>query len=180
MKEKIKGNIDDKKKEVIYCVIIVIVIVLLAFGDQIVLRFLEVNPNPTNRVFGGGTSESYQISFLEGLSLEDVLDKIENQETFLLLSSQEDCYTCEKYLPVLEEEIKTLPIPLYYIDRNLYDSSMTVMQQFINLDSRIVKNITYTPYLMYFKDGVLQDETVGKKDMSELEKFLAQNGIIEK
>ena len=94
LKEKL--NLDEKTREVIYCVLVVVVIVLVAFGDRIVLRFIKSSPNPNDRVFGGETKEPYSISFLEQLTLDEVLEKLERQETFLLLSSKDDCYTCEK------------------------------------------------------------------------------------
>lgn len=175
LKEKL--NLDEKTREVIYCVLVVVVIVLVAFGDRIVLRFIKSSPNPNDRVFGGETKEPYSISFLEQLTLDEVLERLERQETFLLLSSKDDCYTCEKYLPILEVGIERINTPVYYIDRDLYDEGSEAWDEFISLDERITQNFMYTPYLMYFKEGKFEAELVGKKDQDLLEQFFENNGI---
>ena len=95
----------------------------------------------------------------------------------LLLSSKDDCYTCEKYLPILEVGIEGINTPAYYIDRDLYDDGSEAWNEFISLDDRIVQNFMYTPYLMYFKEGKFEAELVGKKDQDFLEQFFENNGI---
>ena len=114
---------------------------------------------------------------MEQLTLDEVLEKLERQETFLLLSSKDDCYTCEKYLPILEVGIEGINTPAYYIDRDLYDDGSEAWNEFISLDDRIVQNFMYTPYLMYFKEGKFEAELVGKKDQDLLEQFFENNGI---
>lgn len=175
LKEKL--NLDEKTREVIYCILVVVVIVFVAFGDRIVLRFIKANPNPNDRVFGGETKEPYSIPFLEQLTLDEVLDKIHNRKSFLLLSSKDNCYTCEMYLPLLEEELEKINTPMYYIDRDLYNENSEALDEFIHLDENISQNFMYTPYLMYFKEGTFKAELVGKKDQDLLEQFFINNEI---
>ena len=109
--------------------------------------------------------------------MDEVLDKIHNRESFLLLSSKDNCYTCEMYLPLLEEELEKINTPMYYIDRDLYNENSEALDEFIHLDENISQNFMYTPYLMYFKEGTFKAELVGKKDQDLLEQFFINNEI---
>ncbi len=174
------NNLEDKKRnEILYCIFIVIVIVFIAMGDQIALHFFKSNPNPNNKVFGGAEKENYTISFLQELSLDEVLEKVNQKENFLLLSSKSDCVVCEKMLPVLEEDYDKRKVDIYYFNKDLYDNSMESLKKFQEVDEKINVKIIYTPYLMYFENGLLKDDMVGETNKDKIEDFLIFNGIIE-
>lgn len=178
-KHKNDEKIDDNQKqnEFWYCTFIVVVIIFIAMGDQIALHFIKSNPNPNDRVFGGASKEEYKIDFLTELSLEQVMDKINNKESFLLLSSKNDCVVCERLLPDLKKEYEQSQISFYYFNKDLYDNSMTIVQDFIALDENIKNHFAYTPYLMYFEEGTLKSEIIGDNIKNELKTFLENNKI---
>lgn len=172
-------NLDEKKKEKIYCVCIVLVLLLLLFGDRIAMHFISHQPNPNNTAWGGEviSAEDYKIDFLSELKIPEILEKIKSRETFLLLSSRDSCHTCKTYIPLLKKKFDKYEIEAFYLNRSLYDRDNSYYVDFMNLDERLEKNLQYTPYLMYFKDGVLIDELVGSKKDNIVEEFIKKNNL---
>ena len=181
-KEKIKEltTLDDKKRQVIYCICVVVALVVLAFGDRIVLHFIQQVPNNNNRIFGESgeiTAGDYKIDFLEELTVTDILQKIQNQESFTLLSSRDSCHTCVQYIPLLKEVFDKYEVDAYYMNRSLYDRDNEEYVTLLNQDERLKKNLQYTPYIMVFKNGKLVDELVGSKNKEEVEEFVLRNNL---
>ncbi len=181
-KEKIQNwtRLDEKRKQTIYCICVVLALVLLFLGDRIVLRFIDQIPNNNNRVFGENgeiSASDYNIDFLEELNITEILDKINRQESFTLLSSRDSCHTCEKYIPMLKELFTKYEIDAYYMNRSLYDRDNNEYVQFMNVDEKLKEHLQYTPYLMVFKNGKLVDELVGSKPKEEVENFIAKNEL---
>ncbi len=171
-------NLSEKQKEIAYCILFLGVLLLLAFGDQIALHFIEKDPNKNNSVFGENDELNYKIDFLEELSIDQILDKLEKKETFLLLSSRYRCETCDLFLPILKEVKEMYDLPLYYINRDAIDTGSEEYQNWINKDSRLKEHLPYTPYMMYYKDGSLQEEFVGRVPKSELEDFIIREELL--
>ena len=181
-KEKIKEltTLDDKKRQVIYCICVVVALVVLSFGDRIVLHFIQQVPNNNNRIFGESgeiTAGDYKIDFLEELTVTDILQKIQNQESFTLLSSRDSCHTCVQYIPLLKEVFDKYEVDAYYMNRSLYDRDNEEYVTLLNQDERLKKNLQYTPYIMVFKNGKLVDELVGSKNKEEVEEFVLRNNL---
>ena len=181
-KEKLKEftTMDDRKRQVIYCICVVVALVVLAFGDRIVLHFIEQVPNNNNRVFGESdefTAGDYKIDFLEELTVKDILQKIQNQESFTLLSSRDSCHTCVQYIPLLKNVFDKYEVDVYYMNRSLYDRDNEEYVFVLNQDERLKKNLQYTPYIMVFKNGLLVDELVGSKNKEEVEDFVLKNNL---
>jgi len=81
---------EEKRNEFWYCILIVAGLILLLLGDQIALRFIQKNPNSNNSIFGSSEKiGKYQIDFLEELSLNQVIEKINHKEKFLVLQNAE-------------------------------------------------------------------------------------------
>ncbi len=165
-------NLNERQKEIAYCILFIGVLLLLAFGDQIALHFIRQAPNENNSVFGENPKEKYQIDFLEELTINQVREKIERKDSFLLLSSRNFCETCERYLPNLKEMMELYDLKIYYIDREIIDEKSKDYEYLKQMDERLQKHLGYTPYLMYFKNGLLDQELVGKKEKNELEEFI--------
>ena len=181
-KEKIKEmtTLNEKKKEVIYCICIVLTLIVLALGDQIVLHFINQAPNNNNRVFGeSGESlpADYKIDFLSELTVDEILKKLENKESFTLLSSRDTCHTCEEYIPILKELFTKYEVDAYYMNRSIYDRDNAEYVKLLEYDERLEENLQYTPYLMVFKEGVLVDELVGSQKKETVEEFVLKNQL---
>ncbi len=167
----------EKQKEVIYCVFFLIVLLFLAFGDRVILHFITKQPNPNPSISRGEQEASSIPVFMEELNISDILNKLNNQETFVLLSTRDNCYTCKSYIPLLEEEFAKYDITAYYMNRSLYDLNNDEFVAFTKTNENIEKNLQYTPYIMYFKEGVLQDELIGSKERIEIDEFIQKNEL---
>ena len=177
MEKKDKEFINDKKRDFIYCVCIVLALLILAFGDQIVLHFIKQVPNNNIKVF---ENEENQIekTFLKELTVEEILTKIEQKESFLLLSIRDNCYTCKTYLPSLKDIFTTNGIQGYYLNRSLYDMDNDNFKTLATKDERLKNNLQYTPYLMMFENGVLKDELVGSQPKETVTEFIYKNYVL--
>lgn len=178
LKEKI--SLDEKKKQNIYCIFMVLVLILLAFGDQIMLKFIDHQPNPNNTIFGENkevAASDYKIEYFTELSISEVFEKLRNKEKFVLLSSRDSCHTCKTYIPILKEQFAINNIKGYYLNRSLYDRDNQDYIELLKVDQRMEKNLQYTPYIMYFKDGKLIDDLVGSKSKEEVNNFIIKNNI---
>ncbi len=172
MKNKIdKIPLDEKQKQTIYCVLIVLVLILLAFGDKIALHFISKNPNPNNTVFKLGEKKDYNIEFLKQITAQEILKKINNLETFWVLSSRDSCETCKLFLPDIEEVMKKENKTGYFINLDLREEEKDYYELLEEQEENIKSHIQYTPYIMYFENGMLKEEIVGKVEKKSLEEF---------
>jgi len=178
MKKSEVFELEEKKKEFIYWVLFVVVLIVLFLGDQIALRFISKNPNPNNTVFGNKEKIEYKIDFLEELNIVQVLEKINAKENFLLLSTHDKCETCKMYLPDLKIVFNDHFIHGYYINYSFLNVDSNEYREFIMKDEDIKSKLTYTPYLMYFENGILKDDVVGRIEQKEIENFVITNDCI--
>jgi len=172
-----KIEIEEKQKEVLYSIFIVILLIFLLLGDQIALRFIKKNPNPNNTVFKEGTKNAYKIDFLQELTMTDIMQKLQAKETFLLLSTRENCETCKLYLPDLQQTLDMHHINGYYIDHKQISSEDEKL--LFEYSDELKKHFSYTPYLVFFRDGIVVDEIIGRVEKARIEDFINQNRIIE-
>ena len=176
---KDKIILSEKGRDALYCVLFLLVLLFLAFGDQIAMRFLKKQPNPNTSISRSEHSTCLDYFPFVEVSLKEVLEKIEAQESFLLLSTRENCYTCKKYVPLLKTELTKYNISIYYINRSFYDSTNEDYLEFVAIHEDLQQNMQYTPYVMYFENGNLQDELVGSQEANEIYEFLERNNLEE-
>jgi len=173
-----KITLDEKQKETAYCILIVMVLLFLACGDQIALHFFSKKPNPNNTVFKSGEKNyDYKIDFLEKLTAIELLEKINNKENIFVLSSRDSCETCKRFLPDLQSVLEEHQIKGYFLNLDLRDQEMMEYQILESLEERLSSHIQYTPYIMYFEEGKLKEDIVGKVAKNTLEEFIEKNEI---
>lgn len=81
------------------------------------------------------------------LSYQEVLDKVENEDDFILAVSQSTCSHCATYRPKLQEIAKDYGIDIFYID---YDTESTKNQD------KFLKEFDLsgaTPTTLFIKNG---------------------------
>jgi len=64
-------------------------------------------------------AKSFSKNYLIELKYQDVIDKIENKESFVICISQTECTHCQSYKPKLAKVAKEYKINIYYIDIDL-------------------------------------------------------------
>ena len=163
---------EERKKQLIHCTLFVMVLLFLAFGDQIALRYIKSKPNPNNTVFGNAEKKEFTIDFLTPISMEEILEKVEKKENFLLLSSQDNCKICDEYYQNLNDFLKEENKTGYFLNIENINWKEENTKKFQELNPNIKDHIKYTPYIMYFENGNLKSELVGKKEKQEIENFI--------
>lgn len=115
-------------------------------------------------------------SYLNKISYNDVIEKIEDKESFILLISQTTCTHCMSYKPKLEEIANKHKIEIYYIDVDLLSD-----EDFDKLDSYLNFADAGTPVTLFVKNG---EETsaatriTGDASSEKIEKKLKSNGFL--
>lgn len=109
---------------------------------------------------------------LIALSYNDVKEKIDNKETFVLCISRTTCSHCADFKPKLKEVAKDNNIDIYYIDVDKYDE-----EEFSNL----ISFDGSTPTTIFIKNG--EEETTsnrinGDTSKSKIIDKLKSNGFI--
>lgn len=143
---------NSKKKAIILAVICLVVL--------IVAIFVERNLN-----------KSYFIK----LEYDDVIEKIENKEDFVLVLSQTTCSHCASYKPKVEEVANEYKVNLYYIEVDLL--SADEKKEFVTH-----VNFSSTPSTVFILDGYEKtsaNRINGDASKEKLIHKLKSNGFID-
>lgn len=118
-------------------------------------------------------SKSSQYGLFE-LKYNDVIEKFENKDDFVLVISQTTCTHCISYKPVLRNVSKKYKIKTYYIDVDLLTDKET---------EELKKYVSYsdTPSTLFIKDGTEStraNRIVGEATEEKIVNKLKQNNFI--
>lgn len=113
-----------------------------------------------------GCSTPSKQSSMKKISADEVIRRlqIEDDDSFLLVLTTTECYSCDEYAKVVEQLQKEKPFDLYYIDINDEDKDK-LDELKITLGEVITLPMTY-----YFEDGVLKPDNI-KQNYIELETY---------
>lgn len=141
-----------KKKVMVLVSICIIVLIGCLIGDKIMSK-----------------------SYLNEIKYNEVIEKFENKENFVLLISQTDCSHCISYKPKLKDVANEHKINIYYIDIDLLNKDeKEKLESYVGFDS--------TPITTFIKNG--EETTVanrinGDASKEKIEKKLKSNGFID-
>lgn len=118
-------------------------------------------------------SKSSKYGLFE-LKYNDVIEKFNNKEDFVLVISQTTCEHCISYKPVLRSVSKKNKIKTYYIDADLLNDKET---------EELKKYVSYsdTPSTLFIKDGTEStraNRIVGEATEEKIVSKLKQNNFI--
>ncbi len=166
----------NKKEQLIYCICVILALILVTFGDQIMLHIIPQKPNANNTLFGGSKKEelTYKNPYLTKMSAEQMLEKLEKKESFIVIFTRLDCSNCNSLINDSPNLFQNAIYPVYYIDRDTYNENREVIKQIANYDQVLKENIDLTPYLVKIEDGKIVSSIPGTKAPQELENFLKQ------
>lgn len=126
-----------------------------------VILYFSLKPQPNNLI---------------KISGEELLTKLEQKDTFILLVSQEGCIHCEEYKPILNRVLTENNI-------NAYELDLTKLRQNEEMYKKIssIFNTDGTPTTIFINDGIEKttiNRLVGSKNYSDLVKSLKDRGFI--
>ena len=114
-------------------------------------------------------------SYFKELEYDDVIDKIENKEDFILLVSQTGCTHCISYKPKLKEVAKEHKVYVYYIDVDLLnEDEYNEFKSYVNFSS--------TPVTVFLKEGEENSAATrinGDASREKILRKLKSNGFID-
>ena len=114
-------------------------------------------------------------SYFKELKYDDVIEKIENKEDFILLVSQTGCTHCISYKPKLKEVAKEHKVYVYYIDVDLLNEKETD-----NFKKYI--SFTSTPVTLFLRNGeetTAANRITGDASKDKIIKKFKSNGFID-
>ncbi len=104
-------------------------------------------------VIGLGFFLVYKLAFanenknLIEININELQDKVNNEEDFVLVISQTGCPHCEQYLPELQKTIEKINFKVYLL--NLSNIKTESDAKALSL----IANISGTPTTLFFKNG---------------------------
>ncbi|MDG4498977.1 thioredoxin family protein [Streptococcus suis] len=115
------------------------------------------------------TVKTEDITTTVSISLEEVNNKIYNQEDFYLYVGRPTCPYCQRFFPNLEKSIKDTQVTVYYL--NTDEESNEHVKNFVS-----VHNIQTVPHLTFYKNGEKQEylEKGSQSPIEEIKDFLKQ------
>lgn len=141
-----------KKKVIILCSICILILIGSLVADRII----------TN-------------SYLKQLKYDEVMEKIQNKESFILVVSQTTCSHCKEYKPLFKKILKKNKLTAYYIEYDLLSKEeKKEFVKYINFDS--------TPVTVFLKNGeesTTANRIVGAREEEYIIGKLKSNGYIE-
>ena len=106
------------------------------------------------------------------VSSEEVLNKIDDGNTFVFIITQTNCSHCKQYEPIIAELCVEESIKVYQIvaDKDDSDALDTLMERY---------EIEYTPTTFVVVEGELKDSFVGSVSLDELKDYFKKHKVIE-
>lgn len=117
---------------------------------------------------------TYDVSKFKRISLEQLVERIKDKEETLVFLGRETCPYCVKFVPVLNESLSLLKIPLYYVDASTISYSGDTYKEFQNLATGYTNAY---PTLVYFKNGKVVNGLVGYTEYNKLKSFYEKVGL---
>lgn len=114
-------------------------------------------------------------TYFNEIKYKEVIEKIENDESFVLVVSQTTCSHCASYKPKIEKVANKYEINIYYIDVDLLnEEEEEKFSSYISYDG--------TPVTIFIKNGEetsMATRINGDASIEKIERKLKSNGFIE-
>lgn len=109
------------------------------------------------------------------LNVEQVIEKVENKDSFVICISSTDCSHCQSYKPKLDKISKKYDLEIFYIDIDKYsDDEQNKFRNYISFDNS-------TPVTAFIKEGeetTTSNRLFGNTSSDKIIKKLKNNGFI--
>ena len=145
---------------------IVALIFALVFGIQGAI-------NGVNKIKDKIQNKNEDKNLFIKLTMNEVREKIDNGDDFVLFIGANDCYHCEDFKPVINKYISSTNNDIYYID--IHDSSDYTLktiylqewaEKLADIDTRDFDGSLGTPTVVIIRDGEFADAKSGAQGLS--------------
>lgn len=109
------------------------------------------------------------------LTASEVIEKMENKESFVLCMSSTECTHCASYKPKLERVSRKYNLDTFYIDINLYsDEELNLLKKYISVS----KSTPTTALIKNGEEGTASSRIIGNASSEQIVEKLKKNGFI--
>lgn len=124
----------------------------------------------------GGCSSSKQGE-IKHITISELVDKMKNKDSFVLIVSREGCDHCQKLKMMLKGTLSDHNTIIYNVDMD--ESSYEALIGDIKKLEKYVSKPGSTPHIYYIKDGKENDQYIGfdENHPSEFWEFIENNGL---
>ncbi len=113
-------------------------------------------------------------SFIVDTSLDEIKEKVENKETFILYIGSKDCSHCAEFKPKIEDVANEYKIKVYYID-------ISKLNKEEENELKKIANYSGTPTTAFIDEGEdlgTQTHIDGDVSIERIKKSFKNNGYI--
>ena len=171
----------NKDKVLVICVIIIVLAIIIG-------TVVSNNRNKKNKPV-----EILELKEIDKLSLKEVMKKIDDKESFVILIGYPGCQACEDYQISFQRVQASLEFTSYYLNYKEFDEKSELFKKFaklININQNlkvdengkeevlddtvgnILKKKGYTPVTVVIKAGKCVDAHIGKLSEENIEKLV--------
>ena len=113
-------------------------------------------------VFKGKNYSSVIQSFVS-VEAKDIIDKINQQENFMVYIGRESCNHCVEFAPKLVDPLIKSDKKLFYVD---LDQNNNLSPNFVN-----ITNLNYVPVIIKFHNGKETQRLDSQASLEDIEEF---------
>ena len=111
---------------------------------------------------------------LTEITAEECQKKIENKETFIVFIGKSTCDHCQEYDKNLRDYMKDHGLHMYKVTSDSKENSDGAFEE---LYTTYFPNLVTVPVTYYIVDGEVVDESVGKRDESQITLWIRRLGL---
>ena len=167
-KDKKSFSLSSKQKDL---VLVLLVLVLLVVG------FVLTTPKKEKIDIELPVALSGETGFTE-ISYNEYVEKVNNNELFLMIIVRDGCGYCEMYEPIVQEVANEYNLPIYYI--NLTNLSSEEVEELSTTNKYLKKNQKWgTPTTLFMYGENVVDSISGYVEKDTFVEFVKENFKVE-
>lgn len=112
-------------------------------------------------------------SYSYALSVQEVIDKVENQESFVVYLGTTTCSACQTFAPIAEKMNENYGTQIYHVELDL-EKNEDLKNELLE-----IMPVVYTPSINIVVDGNVVDTYEGVLEYMDLKEFIKEYGFVE-
>lgn len=127
-------------------------------------------------VLMGCSSKNGEISYID---INQLNEKIENSDDFVLVLGLDTCTACIAYKPTLEELVNNKNLDIYYLQLKASWSDSAKQEVIDYFSDELNYSIMSTPTTFFIKDGEIEDDIIGDVPYLEILGLLQEKDYVQ-
>ena len=123
--------------------------------------------------FSLASCKGEMVGSLTEITMSDMEQRMDNDETFIVLFSQTSCSFCKAYKENLKDFMEDNPLHVLFIEIDKEENQ----EAFDAFLAEKLTELEYLPATVYIKDGEIEDFCEGELIPEQIEIWLYRNGI---